>query len=60
MNLKFQIELTDIDENISDHKISELLHDIKYRLEGYSTTPPEDINYENMSIKYIKGESILG
>ena len=54
MDLKFEIKVSGVDENITEEKIYELLVDMKYRLEGYTTTPPKDINYENMEIKYKK------
>jgi len=54
MDLKFEITIKGVDDNIKDEKVSEILHDMKFRLEGYSTEPPKGINYNNMSIGFIK------
>jgi len=54
MDLKFEITVSGVDENITDEKILELLYDMRARLEGYTTTPPEGINYNGMEIKYKK------
>lgn len=54
MDLKFEITVSGVDNAIEDEKIVELLHNMRARLEGYSTPPPIGINLEGMEIKYKK------